>query len=154
LIDDALSALDAYVGKKIMDGVFCGELAGKTRVMVTHHLSLLEGNVNKVILLSNGKIIQSGKFEDVKKTKEYQDFASSANDEKEGKSNDQINGETNQLVKDSNTEDMAIEKINENKAKVLNQNLRLNASKNFTEQDIDSILSSDYMPSIMVQEAC
>lgn len=75
LIDDALSALDAYVGKKVMDQVFCEEMAGKTRVMVTHHLSLLEGNVNKVILLADGKIIQSGSFEEVKKTKEYQDFA-------------------------------------------------------------------------------
>ena len=75
LIDDALSALDAYVGKKVMDQVFCGEMAGKTRVMVTHHLSLLEGNVNKVILISDGKIIRSGSFEEVKKTKEYLDFA-------------------------------------------------------------------------------
>jgi ABC-type multidrug transport system fused ATPase/permease subunit len=78
LIDDALSALDAYVGKKVMDSVFCGEMSNKTRVMVTHHISLLEGNVDKVILLSNGKIIQSGKFEDVKKTKDYQEFASGA----------------------------------------------------------------------------
>ena len=68
LIDDALSALDAYVGKKIMDKVFCGELKDKTRVMVTHHLSLLEGVVDKVILIRDGKIIQSGPFDVVKKT--------------------------------------------------------------------------------------
>lgn len=75
LIDDALSALDAFVGKKVMEQVFCEEMAGKTRVMVTHHLSLLEGNVNKVILLADGKIIQCGSFEEVKKTNEYADFA-------------------------------------------------------------------------------
>ena len=83
LIDDALSALDAYVGKKIMENVFCKDLAGKTRVMVTHHLSLLEGNVNKVVLLQNGEIVQSGKYEDVKKTKEFQDFARAAEKEVE-----------------------------------------------------------------------
>ena len=75
MIDDALSALDAYVGKKIMDKVFSGAMSKKTRVMVTHHIGLLEGNVDKVILLSNGNIIQSGRFEEVKKTKEYQEFA-------------------------------------------------------------------------------
>lgn len=87
LIDDALSALDAYVGKKVMDQVFCEEMAGKTRVMVTHHLSLLEGNVNKVILLADGKILQSGRFEDVKKTKEYLEFAR-ADSEEETKEKD------------------------------------------------------------------
>lgn len=92
LIDDALSALDAYVGKKIMDEVFCGELDGKTRVMVTHHLNLLEGNVNKVILLSDGKIIQSGTFQEVKKTKEYLEFARAENlDETEEKENKEFN---------------------------------------------------------------
>lgn len=83
LIDDALSALDAYVGKKIMDKVFCGEMDGKTRVMVTHHLSLLEGVVDKVILIQDGKIIQSGTFENVKKTQEYQDFARATEDTSE-----------------------------------------------------------------------
>lgn len=86
LIDDALSALDAFVGKKIMEDVFCKKMHGKTRVMVTHHLSLLEGHVNKVILIANGRILQFGKYEDVKKTKDFQDFARAAqtpSDEKE-----------------------------------------------------------------------
>lgn len=82
LIDDALSALDAYVGKKVMDKVFCGKMAGKTRVMVTHHLSHLDGHVDKIILLAEGKIIQSGSISEVKKTREYQEFANAEkNDE-------------------------------------------------------------------------
>lgn len=56
LIDDALSALDAYVGKKIMDQVFKTVLAGKTRIMATHYLHLLK-DVDRVILMDKGKII-------------------------------------------------------------------------------------------------
>jgi len=42
LIDDALSALDAYVGKQIMNNIFKGILKGKTIIMSTHYLNLLE----------------------------------------------------------------------------------------------------------------
>jgi ATP-binding cassette, subfamily C (CFTR/MRP), member 1 len=74
LIDDALSALDAYVGKKIMDQVFMGELKQRTRVMVTHYLHLLD-KVDRVIFVENGKIIAQGLFEDVKKIESFKAFA-------------------------------------------------------------------------------
>lgn len=83
LIDDALSALDAFVGKKVMENVFLGEMAKKTRVMVTHQIGLLEGKVDRLILVSNGKIIQSGTFEEVKSTKEYHEFAQGSQEENE-----------------------------------------------------------------------
>ena len=35
-IDDCLSALDSYVGKKVFHDVIDKELAGRTRIMVTH----------------------------------------------------------------------------------------------------------------------
>jgi ABC-type multidrug transport system fused ATPase/permease subunit len=76
LIDDALSALDAYVGKKVMDKVFKEKLAGKTRIMVTHYLHLLE-EVDKVILIDKGEIKAFGTFEEVRETPYFKDFASS-----------------------------------------------------------------------------
>lgn len=82
LIDDALSALDAYVGKKVMDEVFIKEMAGKTRVMVTHFLNLLD-QVDKVILMDKGRIAAFGNFEEVKKTQAFKDFTSSS-DQEEG----------------------------------------------------------------------
>ena len=48
LIDDALSALDAYVGKKIFLSVFCGLLKNKTKIMVTQHLHMLK-SVDQII---------------------------------------------------------------------------------------------------------
>lgn len=74
IIDDCLSALDAYVGKAILEGVFKEHLKGKTRIMVTHHLHFLD-QMKKVVLLENGKIIQSGPFERLKETKAYKEFS-------------------------------------------------------------------------------
>ena len=76
LIDDALSALDAYVGKKIMDLVFKGKLGEKTRVMVTHYLHLL-AEVDKVILMADGEIKAYGTYEEVKATEAFQEFVKS-----------------------------------------------------------------------------
>ena len=42
LVDDAFSALDAEVGEKIFKEIFLEELEGKTRVVVTHKISLLK----------------------------------------------------------------------------------------------------------------
>jgi len=55
IVDDALSALDAYVGKQIMDNVFKGILKGKTIILSTHYLHLLD-QMDRVALISEGKI--------------------------------------------------------------------------------------------------
>ena len=80
LIDDALSALDAYVGKKIMREVFMGKLRGKTRVMVTHYLNLLS-EVDKVVLIDEGEIKAYGTFESVKQTDAFKQFANAKDEE-------------------------------------------------------------------------
>jgi ABC-type nitrate/sulfonate/bicarbonate transport system ATPase subunit len=41
LLDDPLSAVDAHVGRHLLDSCICGLLRGKTRVLVTHQLMAL-----------------------------------------------------------------------------------------------------------------
>ena len=41
LLDDPLSAVDAHVGRHLLDSCICGALRGKTRVLVTHQLMAL-----------------------------------------------------------------------------------------------------------------
>lgn len=41
LIDDALSALDPKVGRRVFDRLICGLLSGRTRVVATHQLQYL-----------------------------------------------------------------------------------------------------------------
>ena len=73
LIDDALSAVDAHVGKKLLDLVFKGELGGKTRIMVTNMVKHLN-SVSRVVLIDKKTIVQDGLFEDVKTTKDFKEF--------------------------------------------------------------------------------
>jgi ABC-type multidrug transport system fused ATPase/permease subunit len=53
--DDPLSAVDAHVGKAIFDNCVSGELAGKTRVLVTHQLQFLN-QADQIIVLKDGRI--------------------------------------------------------------------------------------------------
>jgi len=74
LIDDALSALDAHVGKNIMNNVFISRLKGKTIVLTTHYLNLLE-KADRVCLLDKGKIQFLGKYKDIQDTDEFKKFS-------------------------------------------------------------------------------
>ena len=82
LIDDALSALDAHVGHKVMEGAFKRQLGGKTRVMVTHQLNLLP-EFDRVILVEHGKVVCNGSYEDVKDSAEFKQFYKNHGKEKE-----------------------------------------------------------------------
>lgn len=89
VIDDSLSALDAYVGKTIMDKVFKKHLRNKTRIMVTHHIHLLK-ELDQIILIAEGKVAASGKLSKVEKTKEYKEFANTAKDQEEQENKEKV----------------------------------------------------------------
>ncbi|KAJ3003741.1 hypothetical protein HKX48_001585, partial [Thoreauomyces humboldtii] len=64
LLDDPISALDASVGKQVYDDCIKGSLAGKTRVLVTHHLHLLQ-DVSRIVVLKDGTVAEEGTFADL-----------------------------------------------------------------------------------------
>ncbi|CAG5122310.1 unnamed protein product, partial [Candidula unifasciata] len=68
LLDDPLSAVDSHVGKHLFDKVIGpeGMLKGKTRVLVTHGIGFLP-QVDKIIVLVNGEISESGSFSELLK---------------------------------------------------------------------------------------
>ncbi|KAG5419108.1 hypothetical protein I9W82_002875 [Candida metapsilosis] len=65
LLDDVLSAVDARVGKHIMNNCLLDLLKDKTRVLATHQLSLI-GSADRVIFLNGDGSIDIGKFEELK----------------------------------------------------------------------------------------
>lgn len=75
IIDDALSALDADVGESIMNNLFLELLKSKTRIMVTHKLSLLD-KFDRIIFLRNGKIHSIGTLIELASNKEFSEFIS------------------------------------------------------------------------------
>ncbi|GME78938.1 unnamed protein product [Ambrosiozyma monospora] len=64
LMDDVLSAIDAKVGKHIIDSCFIGYLKEKTRVMATHQLHLI-GSADKVVFLNGDVSVDAGTFEEL-----------------------------------------------------------------------------------------
>ena len=62
-MDDSLSAVDAYVGKAILDNcLLSGPLADKTRILVTHALHVLD-KTDYIYVMDNGVIAEQGTFE-------------------------------------------------------------------------------------------
>jgi ATP-binding cassette subfamily C (CFTR/MRP) protein 1 len=60
LLDDPLSAVDAYVGKAIFDEcILRGPLSTRTRVLVTHALHVLD-KVDYIYVMDTGAIIEEG----------------------------------------------------------------------------------------------
>ena len=62
LLDDPLSAVDAYVGKYILENCLLdGPLANRTRILVTHALHVLD-KADYIYVMDNGKITGQGTF--------------------------------------------------------------------------------------------
>lgn len=55
-MDDPLSAVDAHVGKFILEKCICGYLKSKTRILVTHKMEALK-YADYIYIMDEGKII-------------------------------------------------------------------------------------------------
>ncbi|KAK6456838.1 oligomycin resistance ATP-dependent permease [Scheffersomyces xylosifermentans] len=69
LMDDVLSAVDARVGKHIVDHCFMGLLKDKTRLLATHQLSLIN-QADRIVFLNGDGTIQIGTMSELKSTNE------------------------------------------------------------------------------------
>ncbi|KAI0795051.1 multidrug resistance-associated ABC transporter [Abortiporus biennis] len=65
LMDDTLSAVDAYVGKRILeDCILHGPLAKKTRILATHALHVLD-RTDYIYVMENGMIAEQGTYKEL-----------------------------------------------------------------------------------------
>nr|POE63715.1 oligomycin resistance atp-dependent permease yor1 [Quercus suber] len=64
LMDDPLSAVDAHVGKHIMDNAICGLLRDKCRVLATHQLHVLP-RVDRIVWMKGGRIHKIATFREL-----------------------------------------------------------------------------------------
>ncbi|KAF1965754.1 multidrug resistance-associated protein 5 [Bimuria novae-zelandiae CBS 107.79] len=55
LMDDPLSAVDAHVGRHIMDNAICGLLQDKCRILATHQLHVLD-RCDRIVWVEEGRI--------------------------------------------------------------------------------------------------
>jgi ABC-type bacteriocin/lantibiotic exporter with double-glycine peptidase domain len=62
LLDDSLSAVDAHVGKAILENLFLrGPFSDKTRILVTHALHVLD-KTDYIYVMEDGVIIEQGTY--------------------------------------------------------------------------------------------
>ncbi|XP_064540708.1 probable multidrug resistance-associated protein lethal(2)03659 [Drosophila montana] len=61
LFDDPLAAVDSKVGKLLMEKCFNRFLADKLRILVTHHVQLLQ-QVDHLLLLESGRLTHQGSY--------------------------------------------------------------------------------------------
>ena len=112
IFDDPLSALDAYVGKKLFKDVFNDFLKDKTFIISTHALQYL-CFFDKIIYMEKGKIEWIGSYEELKKQKFYKEFVDLHKDEKnEEEKKDIIKNEN------ENSDEKFLKKIEKNEEKI------------------------------------
>lgn len=96
LLDDPLSAVDAYVGKAILENCLLnGPLADKTRILVTHSLHVLD-KLDYIYVMDNGEIVEEGTYDDLMSSsvifsriiEEYGNADSDSEDEEQHKASD------------------------------------------------------------------
>lgn len=69
ILDDVLSALDAHIAKHVFEKCINGPLlSGRTRILVTHQVSLCLKTAKYVVALENGTIKHAGFVSDLKRT--------------------------------------------------------------------------------------
>lgn len=66
LLDDIFSAVDAHVGRQIFDKCIAGPICqGRTRILVTHHVALVQSKTKYLVELAEGTVLHSGLTSDL-----------------------------------------------------------------------------------------
>jgi ATP-binding cassette, subfamily C (CFTR/MRP), member 1 len=120
LLDDPLSAVDAHVGRHMMDNAICGLLKGKCRILATHQLHVLD-RCDRIIWMDEGRIKIIDTFDNLMANSEdFRQLMKTVSMEEQGEKdkeemNDEIEAEKKEQTKSSKrgkslmtTEDRAV----------------------------------------------
>ena len=84
LLDDPISALDAHVGRNIINNVLCDYLKDKTRILVTHAIQYCN-RADRIVYMKDGKIDWEGDFEQLEKQEFYKNMVMKKKEEEDNK---------------------------------------------------------------------
>lgn len=94
LLDDCLSALDVNTENQIVDEVMNGIWKNRTRILVTHRLSVLS-KLDRIIFISQGQILKEGTYKELlTNCQEFRNFTQNTIE----KNDFQISIDSNQVV--------------------------------------------------------
>ena len=114
ILDDPISALDAHVGKNIMNNCIVGYLKGKTIILATHALQYA-AFADKIYYMKNGEINWEGTYDELTKQKFYSLFAEKINSKLKEEKEKQNKKENN---KEEDIENLKINQKDLNKGKI------------------------------------
>jgi ABC-type multidrug transport system fused ATPase/permease subunit len=87
VLDDIFSAVDAHVGKHIFENALTGEICKKrTRILVTHHVSLVLPRTKYEVHLGEGTVNHAGFVTELDRTAELETIIDDEEDEESGQS--------------------------------------------------------------------
>lgn len=69
LLDDPLSSVDEETGQELFENCIINHLSNKCVILVTHRVQLLK-DVEKIIVMNNGRIIERGSYNDINEKSE------------------------------------------------------------------------------------
>ena len=122
ILDDPISALDAHVGKNIMNNCIVGYLKGKTIILATHALQYA-AFADKIYYMKNGEINWEGNYNELIKQNFYSLFAEKINSklnkdkENENKSENDEDNITNLKIDQKDLNKGKIERITKDEKK-------------------------------------
>ncbi|KAM0353461.1 hypothetical protein ACHAPU_001471 [Fusarium lateritium] len=65
VLDDVFSAVDAHVGRHIFEKCVTGDICkGRTRILVTHHVALVQSRAKYIVELGEGVVLHAGLISD------------------------------------------------------------------------------------------
>ena len=73
LLDNPLGAVDTKVGSRLFESCILGKLSGSVRLLATHQLQYLK-NVDHIVVMENGSIINQGGYEELKEKGAFLDI--------------------------------------------------------------------------------
>lgn len=147
LLDDVLSAVDAKVGKFIVENCLLGYLAKKTRILATHQLGLIE-RADRLIFMNGDGSIDIGTVqgllennEAVRKLFSFLKENESIEEEEEGEDDNNINNanENYFAIQDINDVNYNQKSDAEDMDETLNQSLKHRHSTKIIEQEVKII---------------
>ena len=122
ILDDPISALDAHVGKNIMNNCIVGYLKGKTIILATHALQYA-AFADKIYYMKNGEINWEGNYNELIKQNFYSLFAEKINSklnkdkENESKTENDEDNMTNLKIDQKDLNKGKIERITKDEKK-------------------------------------
>ncbi|KAF5545328.1 ATP-dependent bile acid permease [Fusarium napiforme] len=125
VMDDVFSAVDAHVGRHIFEKCVTGDICkGRTRILVTHHVALVQSKAKYIVELGEGVALHAGLISDfikdgtLEEIRQHEETAQQASEDEITDSSTAVNSEEASITDPAeNNENNALQKVPSKNAK-------------------------------------